>query len=81
MTDKPDGRRLPPSLLQQVEGTEKLFLSGRRNREADLEKWVQRYAERLEHYCRLAPYNWFNFYDFWGAPPLLESEAMTSRPV
>lgn len=26
---------------------------------------VERYAERLEHYCRLAPYNWFNFYDFW----------------
>jgi predicted LPLAT superfamily acyltransferase len=24
-----------------------------------------RYAERLEHYCRIAPYNWFNFYDFW----------------
>ena len=27
-----------------------------------------RYAERLEHYCRVAPYNWFNFYDFWHAP-------------
>jgi len=26
---------------------------------------LRRYAERLEHYCRLAPYNWFNFYDFW----------------
>jgi predicted LPLAT superfamily acyltransferase len=26
---------------------------------------MQRYANRLEHYCRLAPYNWFNFYDFW----------------
>jgi predicted LPLAT superfamily acyltransferase len=26
---------------------------------------LQRYAERLEHYCRIAPYNWFNFYDFW----------------
>jgi predicted LPLAT superfamily acyltransferase len=26
---------------------------------------VQRYASRLEHYCRAAPYNWFNFYDFW----------------
>jgi len=37
----------------------------RRQRDADLEKWVRRYAERLEHYCRLAPYNWFNFYDFW----------------
>jgi predicted LPLAT superfamily acyltransferase len=28
---------------------------------------VERYASRLEHYCRLAPYNWFNFYDFWRA--------------
>jgi len=23
------------------------------------------YVKRLEHYCRAAPYNWFNFYDFW----------------
>jgi predicted LPLAT superfamily acyltransferase len=27
--------------------------------------WMQRYVERLEHYARLAPYNWFNFYPFW----------------
>ena len=26
---------------------------------------LRRYVERLEHYCRIAPYNWFNFYDFW----------------
>ena len=26
---------------------------------------ARRYVERLEHYCRLAPYNWFNFYDYW----------------
>ena len=25
----------------------------------------QRYAERLSHFCRIAPYNWFNFFDFW----------------
>lgn len=25
------------------------------------------YASRLEHYARMAPYNWFNFYDFWEA--------------
>lgn len=35
--------------------------------------WVresaQRYADRLEHLCRLAPYNWFNFYDFWHRSP------------
>ncbi|MBU1236380.1 MAG: acyl-CoA synthetase [Gammaproteobacteria bacterium] len=24
-----------------------------------------RYVERLEHCCREAPYNWFNFFDFW----------------
>ena len=26
---------------------------------------MQRFADRLEHYTRLSPYNWFNFYDFW----------------
>ncbi|MFD2113039.1 lipid A biosynthesis acyltransferase [Thiorhodococcus fuscus] len=30
-----------------------------------VERWTQRYAERLEHHARQAPYNWFNFYDFW----------------
>ncbi|MBU1425193.1 MAG: acyl-CoA synthetase [Gammaproteobacteria bacterium] len=25
----------------------------------------QRYVERIEYHCRNAPYNWFNFYDFW----------------
>jgi len=30
-----------------------------------LEQAMQRYVERLEHYCRDAPYNWYNFYDFW----------------
>ncbi len=32
-------------------------------------EWAQRYAERLECFCRLAPYNWFNFYDFWSGSP------------
>lgn len=38
----------------------------RGNREAALQEVVQRYAERLEHHCRSAPDNWFNFYDFWS---------------
>jgi predicted LPLAT superfamily acyltransferase len=46
----------------------------RRHRQEDLEKWVRRYAERLEHYCRLAPYNWFNFYDFWADKGTSESK-------
>ena len=36
------------------------------HRSEDIRLWTQRYADRLEHYARLAPYNWFNFYDFWG---------------
>lgn len=39
----------------------------RRRRAEELQPWIARYAARLEHYCRLAPYNWFNFYDFWHA--------------
>ena len=37
----------------------------RRQRQEQLGVWVQRYADRLERYTRLAPYNWFNFYDYW----------------
>lgn len=36
------------------------------HREPDvLQRLVQRYAARLEAYSLDAPYNWFNFYDFW----------------
>lgn len=37
----------------------------RRERAELIEQALKRYAQRLEHYCRMAPYNWFNFYDFW----------------
>jgi predicted LPLAT superfamily acyltransferase len=40
--------------------------AGRAGRDAAIREWAARYAERLEHYCRQAPYNWFNFYDFWA---------------
>jgi len=38
----------------------------RAEREAHLQRYAQQFASRLEHYARLAPYNWFNFYDFWA---------------
>jgi predicted LPLAT superfamily acyltransferase len=38
----------------------------RRERAAAIPALIRGYAARLEHYARLAPYNWFNFYDFWG---------------
>jgi predicted LPLAT superfamily acyltransferase len=37
----------------------------RHNRGPALDALIARYAKRLEHYVYVAPYNWFNFYDFW----------------
>ncbi len=37
-----------------------------RDKAACLDKMMLRYVARLEHYCREAPFNWFNFYDFWA---------------
>lgn len=39
--------------------------SGRAERGFLVDRSIRRYVERLEHYCRLAPFNWFNFYDYW----------------
>ncbi|MFC1751333.1 lipid A biosynthesis acyltransferase [Pseudomonadota bacterium] len=38
----------------------------RSEREAKVEELTHHYAQRLEHYARKAPYNWFNFYDYWA---------------
>ncbi|MDQ3494388.1 MAG: acyltransferase [Pseudomonadota bacterium] len=37
----------------------------RRERAAAIPALIRRYAARLENHVRNAPYNWFNFYDFW----------------
>ena len=42
--------------------------AGRGDRELRVNEAVRRYAARLEHFCREAPDNWFNFHDFWKRP-------------
>jgi predicted LPLAT superfamily acyltransferase len=37
----------------------------REDRDAWIADAITRYAQRLEERCRDAPYNWFNFYEFW----------------
>jgi predicted LPLAT superfamily acyltransferase len=27
----------------------------------------EKYVRTLESFCKAYPYNWFNFYDFWGS--------------
>lgn len=48
-------------------------------REQGIQQWMQRYADRLEHYARLSPYNWFNFYNFWEDQSTQGS--LTTEPV
>lgn len=38
----------------------------RKGREAALREAAARYAERLERECRRAPWQWYNFFDFWS---------------
>jgi predicted LPLAT superfamily acyltransferase len=40
----------------------------RADRAADLRHWVGRYVASLEEKCRAHPFNWANFYPFWGRP-------------
>ena len=34
-------------------------------RAAAVQQAMARYAVLLEQHCRISPYNWFNFFDFW----------------
>ena len=38
----------------------------RERRDEEVQEWMQRYADILEKYVRIEPFNWFNFYDFWN---------------
>ncbi|MBA4327457.1 MAG: acyl-CoA synthetase [Polaromonas sp.] len=46
-------------------------------REAAVQAAMARYAQLLDAHCRAAPYNWFNFFDFWQAA----SPAPKANPV
>ena len=41
----------------------------RPGREAAVRDLLTTYAARLEHHAQRAPYEWFNFYDYWGDDP------------
>jgi predicted LPLAT superfamily acyltransferase len=47
--------------------TEQLH-ADRRQRQHQLRVVIQDFADRLAALLRTAPYNWFNFYDFWQEP-------------
>ena len=42
----------------------------RQERDRALDELAAEYARRLEYFCRRAPFQWYNFYDFWQVPVL-----------
>ena len=42
----------------------------RGKRAAEVQAALTRYAALLEKHCHAAPYNWFNYFDFWHAEPI-----------
>jgi predicted LPLAT superfamily acyltransferase len=47
------------------EFADEITLGLRSERERALHQWMRKYALRLEQHMVDAPYNWFNFYEFW----------------
>lgn len=45
------------------------FSDSKIEREQAIRLAMTRYVELLEKYCLSAPYNWFNFFDFWQKTP------------
>ena len=41
----------------------------RGQRDAAVQAAIARYSELLNRYCLQAPYNWFNFFDYWQSVP------------
>jgi predicted LPLAT superfamily acyltransferase len=49
-------------------------------RTAAVEAAITRYAALLEQYCGEAPFNWFNFFDFWRTAPSSRPEPPAKNP-
>jgi predicted LPLAT superfamily acyltransferase len=58
-------RRYEIFIEELSEGTQKVRGQERRKL---LDGQIQAFAARLESFCRVAPLQWFNFYDFWSLP-------------
>jgi predicted LPLAT superfamily acyltransferase len=45
---------------------ESIKLPRRRERDSAVKELLETYSSRVEYYCTQAPYQWFNFFDYWG---------------
>ena len=52
----------------------------RDQRQQEIARGMTRYAQILETHCLNAPYNWFNFFDFWQQAPAPADAMNTGTP-
>lgn len=57
-----------PVHFELIEFSDRIKLD-RGNRQASLKALAQQFASELEKQCSIAPFHWFNFYDFWQTLP------------
>jgi predicted LPLAT superfamily acyltransferase len=43
-----------------------VFSGSRKQRQAQCLELARDYSAHLEELCKKEPYQWYNFYDFWG---------------
>ncbi|MGH8216488.1 MAG: hypothetical protein ACREPZ_12465, partial [Rhodanobacteraceae bacterium] len=53
----------------------------RHDRNHSLDGYIHRYAARLAHYLQEAPYNWFNFYDFWQPQSAADAQPVVEEAL
>lgn len=44
----------------------------RKQRQQQIQEYAQQFADELSAQCKKAPYQWFNFYDFWANQKVLK---------
>ncbi len=49
-----------------IPGADGRAAAGNAGSNAAIDEAIACYVARLEHFCRVAPFNWFNFFDYWN---------------
>ena len=60
--------------LIRFEIFEKKIIMPRKQRQVAIQQYAQKFATRLERECLNFPLQWYNFYDFWARPELMERD-------
>lgn len=50
----------------EASGPHELVFTDRKNRDADLQRWAQQWADTLEEWTERYPLQWYNFFDPWA---------------